>query len=111
MTIFTGKDGHAQRSEERFSRNAETDIVCRLLLEKKKQHTPKPTLQTTPYPPLYSPLSSLTTTVHSSFPLLHPPSSLIPSPPLPPPSPPPPPLLTPPPPLGSRATRLPSRDD
>src|SRR5437899_10114942 len=31
------------RSEERFSRNAETDLVCRLLLEKKKkktQHTP-----------------------------------------------------------------------
>src|SRR5256886_12994348 len=26
------------RSEERFSRNAETDIVCRLLLEKKKNH-------------------------------------------------------------------------
>src|SRR4051794_41247111 len=26
-----------ERSEERFSRNAETDIVCRLLLEKKKQ--------------------------------------------------------------------------
>src|SRR5438445_1901136 len=26
----------AQRSEERFSRNAETDLVCRLLLEKKK---------------------------------------------------------------------------
>src|SRR5437762_10176838 len=26
------------RSEERFSRNAETDIVCRLLLEKKKIH-------------------------------------------------------------------------
>src|SRR4028119_2536232 len=25
----------ATRSEERFSRNAETDIVCRLLLEKK----------------------------------------------------------------------------
>src|SRR5690242_20917937 len=25
------------RSEERFSRNAETDVVCRLLLEKKKQ--------------------------------------------------------------------------
>src|SRR5437764_10630418 len=25
------------RSEERFSRNAETDIVCRLLLEKKKK--------------------------------------------------------------------------
>src|SRR5437764_828751 len=37
-----------QRSEERFSRNAETDLVCRLLLEKKKkvhnnqhQHTTK----------------------------------------------------------------------
>src|SRR5438094_225139 len=26
------------RSEERFSRNAETDIVCRLLLEKKNVH-------------------------------------------------------------------------
>src|SRR5206468_5371979 len=26
------------RSEERFSRNAETDLVCRLLLEKKKRH-------------------------------------------------------------------------
>src|SRR5260370_13752258 len=29
--------GHHIRSEERFSRNAETDLVCRLLLEKKKQ--------------------------------------------------------------------------
>src|SRR5437773_5954675 len=33
----------ARRSEERFSRNAETDLVCRLLLEKKnipnKNHT------------------------------------------------------------------------
>src|SRR5256714_3427078 len=27
-----------ERSEERFSRNAETDLVCRLLLEKKKIH-------------------------------------------------------------------------
>src|SRR5262245_65054342 len=27
---------NAARSEERFSRNAETDLVCRLLLEKKK---------------------------------------------------------------------------
>src|SRR5437773_7914835 len=26
------------RSEERFSRNAETDLVCRLLLEKKKKN-------------------------------------------------------------------------
>src|SRR5438874_7392661 len=31
------------RSEERFSRNAETDLVCRLLLEKKKgQRREKP---------------------------------------------------------------------
>src|SRR5437762_9945108 len=28
--------GSVLRSEERFSRNAETDLVCRLLLEKKK---------------------------------------------------------------------------
>src|SRR2546427_3116469 len=30
------------RSEERFSRNAETDLVCRLLLEKKKTRTTGP---------------------------------------------------------------------
>src|SRR5437870_10968848 len=29
------------RSEERFSRNAETDLVCRLLLEKKKKNKTK----------------------------------------------------------------------
>src|SRR5436309_5644769 len=29
------------RSEERFSRNAETDLVCRLLLEKKKTRYPE----------------------------------------------------------------------
>src|SRR5438874_6756203 len=29
------------RSEERFSRNAETDLVCRLLLEKKKKSATK----------------------------------------------------------------------
>src|SRR5260221_8937777 len=39
----TGKDVNSHtvldgiRSEERFSRNAETDLVCRLLLEKKKK--------------------------------------------------------------------------
>src|SRR5438128_4960275 len=32
------------RSEERFSRNAETDLVCRLLLEKKKHDNNEPTL-------------------------------------------------------------------
>src|SRR5438105_9882441 len=30
-------ESHFARSEERFSRNAETDLVCRLLLEKKKK--------------------------------------------------------------------------
>src|SRR5437762_1569451 len=41
------------RSEERFSRNAETDLVCRLLLEKKNnKHSPTilPTLHTADYP-------------------------------------------------------------
>src|SRR5207248_8700698 len=33
---FTRPQVAIQRSEERFSRNAETDLVCRLLLEKKK---------------------------------------------------------------------------
>src|SRR5260370_30769158 len=32
-----------RRSEERFSRNAETDLVCRLLLEKKKIKRNNPT--------------------------------------------------------------------
>src|SRR5438067_9617417 len=32
-------NGLETRSEERFSRNAETDLVCRLLLEKKKKAT------------------------------------------------------------------------
>src|SRR5947209_16183698 len=33
--------GLLERSEERFSRNAETDLVCRLLLEKKKKKIEK----------------------------------------------------------------------
>src|SRR4051794_41435622 len=33
------------RSEERFSRNAETDLVCRLLLEKKKNKRERPPLR------------------------------------------------------------------
>src|SRR5947209_16596804 len=35
------------RSEERFSRNAETDLVCRLLLEKKKKRYNKSAKQYT----------------------------------------------------------------
>src|SRR5207302_4156794 len=40
MLAYQQKESTARvasiRSEERFSRNAETDLVCRLLLEKKK---------------------------------------------------------------------------
>src|SRR5437879_7693561 len=39
--IEAGKSYCSRRSEERFSRNAETDIVCRLLLEKKKKKKKK----------------------------------------------------------------------
>src|SRR5689334_24079073 len=35
--VNTLQVGYANRSEERFSRNAETDLVCRLLLEKKNK--------------------------------------------------------------------------
>src|SRR2546427_1750438 len=35
--IMTSVSSPFSRSEERFSRNAETDLVCRLLLEKKKK--------------------------------------------------------------------------
>src|SRR5262245_27769776 len=38
ITLKHGSAG-MPRSEERFSRNAETDLVCRLLLEKKKTVT------------------------------------------------------------------------
>src|SRR5437660_6336705 len=37
------------RSEERFSRNAETDLVCRLLLEKKNKHLRQPLQQKRPH--------------------------------------------------------------
>src|SRR5260370_10030825 len=36
VEILYHEQNVTHRSEERFSRNAETDIVCRLLLEKKK---------------------------------------------------------------------------
>src|SRR5436305_7159477 len=39
------------RSEERFSRNAETDLVCRLLLEKKKYVLPHPVPPSSTYLP------------------------------------------------------------
>src|SRR5438132_8087987 len=40
---FLPLDITSLRSEERFSRNAETDVVCRLLLEKKNKETCKVT--------------------------------------------------------------------
>src|SRR5206468_10145610 len=43
------------RSEERFSRNAETDLVCRLLLEKKKTRTQSATPVKCPVVRLYRP--------------------------------------------------------
>src|SRR5689334_24188764 len=42
------------RSEERFSRNAETDLVCRLLLEKKKTTSRSPMPSTRWPPPIWS---------------------------------------------------------
>src|SRR5437870_9027948 len=44
LNIRDRKSGSAgmPRSEERFSRNAETDLVCRLLLEKKKTASNQP---------------------------------------------------------------------
>src|SRR5438552_3084011 len=48
------------RSEERFSRNAETDLVCRLLLEKKKKNSstrtprrPQYRVRSEPYPSVH----------------------------------------------------------
>src|SRR4051812_49707617 len=41
MAVFISMRCTLCRSEERFSRNAETDLVCRLLLEKKKKHRKK----------------------------------------------------------------------
>src|SRR5947209_12315478 len=40
LKLLTTYIPKTSRSEERFSRNAETDLVCRLLLEKKKKKAP-----------------------------------------------------------------------
>src|SRR4051812_49865279 len=52
ISSFGGKtsydaDNRPLRSEERFSRNAETDLVCRLLLEKKNETTQLPATKLT----------------------------------------------------------------
>src|SRR5207249_7182879 len=44
INIIGSREG--SRSEERFSRNAETDLVCRLLLEKKNKRKNSATLNT-----------------------------------------------------------------
>src|SRR5437773_4337852 len=41
FTLAFSTSQRLRRSEERFSRNAETDLVCRLLLEKKKKKNKK----------------------------------------------------------------------
>src|SRR5438874_8200741 len=51
ISIFVCLSMVQLRSEERFSRNAETDLVCRLLLEKKKKKEALPQ-QTQPKEPL-----------------------------------------------------------
>src|SRR4051812_49707472 len=63
------------RSEERFSRNAETDLVCRLLLEKKKSqnNTSRPGPVDAPRP-AFIPLSNPSPVRHP--PLLSPPPTL-----------------------------------
>src|SRR5207248_5527933 len=38
LNLFSRSRRKTNRSEERFSRNAETDLVCRLLLEKKNSN-------------------------------------------------------------------------
>src|SRR5688572_31475613 len=43
IVLLISSWGSTLRSEERFSRNAETDLVCRLLLEKKKNGLRKST--------------------------------------------------------------------
>src|SRR2546423_5754677 len=66
----------AFRSEERFSRNAETDLVCRLLLEKKKineieQHLVKYIVDLNPsltYASSYIPHNTTSTTPHEFLP-------------------------------------------
>src|SRR5206468_4894187 len=59
------------RSEERFSRNAETDLVCRLLLEKKKLFLALSTsllaFQNNSLQSLPNTLAPITTGITSSF--------------------------------------------
>src|SRR5438034_5528616 len=45
LLAFSRRLHASNRSEERFSRNAETDLVCRLLLEKKNKHLTLPSRQ------------------------------------------------------------------
>src|SRR5258708_29144649 len=47
VTQILKQNAKRERSEERFSRNAETDLVCRLLLEKKKSKKKTHTRPTT----------------------------------------------------------------
>src|SRR5438876_1827108 len=61
------------RSEERFSRNAETDLVCRLLLEKKKQKYPSSPSLRRSHPPYFSLPSRIHPPPDPPSPSLHPP--------------------------------------
>src|SRR5690554_7290197 len=57
--IKSAIQGSNVRSEERFSRNAETDLVCRLLLEKKKNHTIIRTLMMISHSPKLKPINNV----------------------------------------------------
>src|SRR5690242_21492575 len=57
MAVFISM--RCTRSEERFSRNAETDLVCRLLLEKKKKAQYSPSLMFEIFSPSIDKLVSL----------------------------------------------------
>src|SRR5436305_7631502 len=59
------KSVHGVRSEERFSRNAETDLVCRLLLEKKKKVENAPTTDTATRADTVSQASTDTLSLHA----------------------------------------------
>src|SRR5437773_7657401 len=60
--LATDNNTVGMRSEERFSRNAETELVCRLLLEKKKPATKLPT-----YPPRTAPAPARWSASHRNY--------------------------------------------
>src|SRR5437867_7710552 len=76
LTILSKTDALDEekwRSEERFSRNAETDLVCRLLLEKKKYRRSPTARRRKHFRRLASLRSAVSTDVRSGVPRSSPP--------------------------------------